>query len=233
MSSTSPRFILASGSPQRKQLLTEAGYRFEVIVPNDSAEDCGICSTGGPAALVTDLALRKAADVASTLASRSKSLSPTLIVACDTVAECAGAVLGKPRDEDHARDMLQRLRGQQQRVFSGVCLWPLGLWQLRPRQMGLRQMGPGQMGLRQVDMTGSIETPQTSLAVTQLRMDAISDSDLEDYLASGLWRGKAGALGYQDRPGWLHLLEGSKSNVIGLPMELLAEQLAQLGLTLD
>jgi len=198
------RLILASSSPQRKDLLREAGYRFEVILPDDSAEDCGICSTGGPAALVTDLALRKAADVARTIVDNDQANTASLIVACDTVAECAGAVLGKPRDEDHARDMLQRLRGQDQRVFSGLCLWPINL-------------------------TSSSETPQTHLAVTELHMDPISDADLEDYLASGLWRGKAGAFGYQDRHGWLHILDGSVSNVIGLPMELLAEQLRQFG----
>jgi len=197
----SPHLILASSSPQRKQLLTAAGYRFEVIVPDDSAENCGICSTGGPAELVTDLALRKAANVARKMADADNANTPSMIVACDTVAECAGAVLGKPRDEDHARDMLERLRGQQQRVFSGLCLWPLGF-------------------------AGG---PQTHLAVTELRMDPISDADLEDYLTCGLWRGKAGAFGYQDRHDWLHILSGSESNVVGLPMELLAEQLACYG----
>ncbi len=201
----SPRLILASGSPQRKLLLAQAGYCFDVIVPHDSAEDCGICSTGGPAAFVTDLALRKAADVARTLADVNKANTPSIILACDTVAECAGAVLGKPRDEDHARVMLHQLRGQQQRVYSGLCLWPLGLKE-------------------------EINTPQTHLAVSELSMDPISDANLEEYLASGLWRGKAGAFGYQDRPGWLHLIKGSESNIIGLPMELLAEQLENLKL---
>ncbi len=199
------RLILASGSPQRKQLLAQAGYCFEVIVPDDSAEDCGICSTGGPANLVLDLALRKAADVARTLAERNVVNSPCIILACDTVAECAGAVLGKPRDEDHAQDMLRQLRGQHQRVFSGLCLWPFGFENLE-------------------------SPPQTHLAVTELRMDPISDDDLDEYLASGLWRGKAGAFGYQDRHGWLHVLKGSESNVVGLPMELLAEQLDKFDL---
>ncbi len=200
---TSVRLILASGSPQRERLMTDHGYRFEVIVPDDSAEDCGICTTGGPAGLVTELALRKAADVARQLAKSDQAADPSVIIACDTVAECEGAVLGKPSDDAHARDMLNRLRGRDQRVFSGLCLWPIGL--------------PAGHG-----------SPTTHLAVTELRMDPISDEDLEDYLDSELWRGKAGAFGYQDRHGWLHILEGSESNVIGLPMELLAEQLSNL-----
>lgn len=200
--------------------MTEAGYTFEVIVPDDSAEECGICSTGGPAELVVELALRKAADVAGSLAdsetaSDSEAMSPALIIACDTVAECQGAVLGKPRDEDHAHGMLQQLRGQHQRVLSGLCLWPINI--------------PLPVSEGQGEGFPAANTPQSFLAVTELRMDPISDEDLDEYLASGLWRGKAGAFGYQDRQDWLHVLKGSESNVIGLPMELLSEELKKFG----
>jgi septum formation protein len=103
--------------------------------------------------------------------------------------------------------MLQQLRGQKHRVFSGLCLWPINL------------------GVEPSNRAGPNDAPQTHLAVTELRMDPISTADLDDYLASGLWQGKAGAFGYQDRHGWLSILQGSESNVIGLPMELLVEQL--------
>ena len=56
-------------------------------------------------------------------------------------------------------------------------------------------------------------------------MDQFADADVDEYLLSGEWEGKAGAFGWQDRPGWLRIVEGSESNVIGLPMELLAELL--------
>jgi nucleoside triphosphate pyrophosphatase len=197
-----PRLILGSGSPQRQRLLTEAGYEFTVINPGEAAE-CGICSTGGPASLVAELALRKAADVAGKLAVREVGGPPmgSLIIACDTVAECGGAVLGKPSDEEHARAMLRLLSGQVHRVYSGLCLWPHQIAQpARPIE--------------------------TRIAVTELRMDRLSEANLEDYLASGLWRSKAGAFGYQDRAGWLHILAGSEANVIGLPIELLEEMLA-------
>ncbi len=192
-----PPLILGSGSPQRHRLMTEAGYRFEVVVPGEAAE-CGICSTGGPAALVADLAIRKAADVAGQLGGREEA---SLVIACDTVAECGGAVLGKPRDEEHARDMLRQLSGTVHRVYSGLCLWPHRISQ-------------------------PVRPIETRVAVTELRMDPLADADLEEYLASGLWRGKAGAFGYQDRVGWLHVVKGSEANVIGLPTELLAEMLA-------
>jgi septum formation protein len=194
-----PRLILGSGSPQRQRLLSEAGYAFEVVAPGESAE-CGICSTGGPATMVGDLALRKAADVAGQLVVRKEG-TPALIIACDTLAECGGAVLGKPNDEVHAGAMLRQLSGQVHRVYSGLCLWPYQI----------------------VDPVRPIET---KIAVTELQMDQVADVDLEEYLASGLWRGKAGAFGYQDRVGWLHILSGSEANVIGLPLDLLAAMLA-------
>ena len=63
--------------------------------------------------------------------------------------------------------------------------------------------------------------------VTTLVMKPIRDSQLMDYLASDAWIGKAGAFGYQDRTGWLEIIEGSESNVVGLPMELLDTMLAE------
>jgi septum formation protein len=122
-----------------------------------------------------------------------------IVVACDTIAECQGQKLGKPLDEGQARQMLRLLSGREHRVYSGLCLWP------RPRGV-----------------------PRVEVDVTVLRMDPLDEASLEDYLASGQWEGKAGAFGYQDRLGWIHVLSGSESNVVGLPMERLARMLAEL-----
>ncbi len=70
--------------------------------------------------------------------------------------------------------------------------------------------------------------PLIRVAVTKLRMDKLTNAQLDEYLASGQWEGKAGSFGYQDRLGWVHIVEGSESNVVGLPMELLAEMLAEI-----
>lgn len=199
---TSLKIILASGSPQRQQLLRQLGLEFEVVKPDESAE-CGICSSSGPAGLVMELAISKAADVAARLQAEN---SPVLLIACDTLAECDGEVLGKPRDEDHAGQMLKKLRGRTHRVYSGLCLWPMNV--------------PG---------VGSL--PATRVAVSTLKMDDLPDGEIDDYLTTGLWRGKAGAFGIQDRVGWLEIVEGSESNVIGLPLELLHEMLAEHGIS--
>jgi septum formation protein len=183
--------ILASGSPRRRELLTEAGYEFDVVVPSESAE-CGMCSKESPEELVARLARQKAADVAL-------RIDHGLIIACDTVADCEGQILGKPANDDHARRMLQMLSGREHRVLSGLCLWPV----------------PG-------------GAAQTRVAQTRLRMDQLTPLQIDEYVASGLWEGKAGGFGYQDRLGWLHVLSGGESNVVGLPLELLAEMLEKL-----
>jgi septum formation protein len=188
------KLILASGSPRRRQLLAEAGYEFDVVAPADDVE-CGVCSQNGPAGLVTDLAYRKAAAVRQ----RLELPQPAILVAADTVAECDGMVLGKPRHLDDARAMLRLLRGRLHRVLTGICVWPLDRAE-----------------------------PRIEVAVTRLRMDHLPDVAIEEYLATGQWEGKAGAFGYQDRLGWVRVESGSESNVVGMPMELLAQMLAEM-----
>src|SRR6185436_19873590 len=97
MSTPHPPIILASGSPRRRELLQQAGYNFTVVPPAEDVE-CGVCSESGPAGLVAELAYRKAAAVRELL--QAQSSSPPLILAADTLAECDGFILGKPRDED-------------------------------------------------------------------------------------------------------------------------------------
>jgi septum formation protein len=185
-----PELILASQSPRRRELLVEAGYRFTVIPPQDGAE-CGVCSGETPPQLVARLAFQKAADVA-------QRCQAGLILACDTVAEYQGQILGKPRDVDHARQMLNTLRGTVHHVYSGLALWEAG----------------GAYRNVRVDST-------------RLRMSPLTDQQIEDYLLSGEWEGKAGAFGYQDGHDWLQIQAGSESNVVGLPMELLANMIRE------
>ena len=129
----------------------------------------------------------------------ARRLSEGLVLGCDTVVECCGRILGKPADRDDARRILLTLRGQEHSVWSGLCLWVV----------------PG-------------HRCQVRVARTRLRMAPISEEQLEGYLETGGWRGKAGAFGYQDGHDWLEILEGSESNVVGLPLELLAEMIEPL-----
>ena len=128
-----------------------------------------------------------------------RSVRQGLILGCDTVAECEGQILGKPTDGEHARRMLCTLRGREHRVFSGLCLWNKPLLD-----------------------------PITEVDVTVLRMDPLRDEEIDEYVAGGAWQGKAGGFGYQDRTGWVHIVRGSESNVVGLPMEVLTQMLARI-----
>jgi septum formation protein len=214
----SAHIILASASPRRGELLAEAGYDFQVVPANEDVE-CGVCSEAGPAGLVAELAYRKATAVLQQLRGDARldvaTRKPTFILGADTVAELDGFILGKPRDEADARVMLSRLSSRDHRVLTGICLIRL--------PSSDRQSGNSPDAAERPAFAPTIQ-----VAVTKLRMDLLSDAQLNDYVASGGWQGKAGAFGYQDRLGWVHIVEGSESNVVGLPMELLAATLASL-----
>jgi septum formation protein len=113
------------------------------------------------------------------------------ILAADTVAELDGEVLGKPADRADAERILRRLIGRRHRTWTGLCL-------LRP-------------------------TDRLSLVLAQFSwvvFRKVSEKTLAEYLESGHWEGKAGAYGIQhDNDPFVESLEGSYSNVMGLPVE--------------
>jgi septum formation protein len=185
-----PPFVLASGSPRRRQLLEEAQCRFEVIPPDDGAE-CGFCSGESPIAFVARQAFLKTQDVA-------RRFQQGLYLGADTVAECDGQILGKPRDEDHARRMLEMMRGKSHFVHTGVVLWH------RPSDQQIKRT-----------------------ATSRLVMAPLTDAQIDEHIESNAWIGKAGAFGFQDGINWVHLIDGSVENVVGLPLEILSEMFKQ------
>jgi septum formation protein len=110
------RLILASASPRRRQLLTEAGYDIEVD-PSDVDEPEPGPGTD-PAAYVAGLAWKKAAAVA-----RRRS---GLILAADTVGAVAGQILNKPVDRADAERMIRLQEGRDSDVLTGLCLYHAG-----------------------------------------------------------------------------------------------------------
>lgn len=109
-----PRLILASLSPRRKLLLTEAGYTFEVI-PSDVDEpepDPGAC----PREYVSRLAWKKAKAVA-------EGLKEGLILAADTTCWVEGEILNKPVDRADAERMIRLQEGRDTEVMTGLCLY--------------------------------------------------------------------------------------------------------------
>ena len=112
-----------------------------------------------------------------------------LILAADTVVGVGRRVLGKPADEAEARRFLDLLSGRRHRVITAVCL---------------RRPGGGR----------SERVVETVLALQRL-----TAAQIEDYVASGEWRGAAGGYQIQKRAeAFVRFLSGSHSNVVGLPL---------------
>ncbi len=112
------RVILASKSPRRKEILSMLGVQFEIL----SADTNESSDIKDPEALVCELALRKGRAVRELLVRRGEWNDETLIIASDTVVALEEQILGKPRDDAHASEMLRALSGKDHRVISGVAL---------------------------------------------------------------------------------------------------------------
>lgn len=109
-----PFFILASASPRRRQLLTDAGYRFEVD-PSDVEEPEPGPGTS-PRDYVAQLAWKKAAAVA-------RRRGEGLVLAADTACAVGGEILNKPVDRDDAERMIRLQEGRDSDVLTGICLY--------------------------------------------------------------------------------------------------------------
>lgn len=183
------RIVLASRSPQRRDLLERAGVHFDVI---DSAAD--ELTAGAPDQLVVANALIKARAVAAQL-----DLAETLVIGADTVVVVDGDVLGKPRDAAEAREFIAHLAGHEQHVYSGIAV-----------------LGPGVM-------------VRTAVESTMIRFRALTDQEIDDYVATGEWQERSG--GYAIQRGAAALVEemrGDESNVVGLPVDRLFDLAPEL-----
>ncbi len=184
-----PHLILASGSPRRRELLTQAGYRFDVVLPPD----------GEPEELASDTSPESRAEALSYFKARSVAnvVGTGVVLAADTVVALGDEVFGKPADIDDARRILGTLAGTTHRVITGFTLLEAD-------------------GRRRV----------IGHDVTTVRMRPMPDVLMERYLASDAWRGKAGAYGIQDHSDpFVERVEGSYTNVVGMPMERISELL--------
>jgi septum formation protein len=192
------RLILASASAARRDLLTRAGYRFDVVpAPIDEPTGAGFTD---PRTFVQHVAWSKAAAVAPRV-TVGIGETPSLILAADTVGWLHGQPIGKPADETDARRILRLLAGTEHELWTGVCLW--------------RQPDDIQLAWQEV---------------SRVRMTPMNDAALENYLQSRQWQGCSGAYAIQeDHDPYVRVVQGSITNVIGLPMESLGPRLHCLG----
>lgn len=195
--------LLASGSPRRKELLAQIGVVFSVC-PMDIDETQYPEET--PEEYVKRLSLEKA--------QAALALNPeAVVVGADTSVVLNGKVLGKPESDAQAKSMLRLLSGRTHQVITGVALI---------RHQGTEQ--DNQQG-NQKDNGHQI---QNAVVTTVVSFLPISDEQIDQYVATKEPEDKAGSYGIQGKAAvFVERIEGSYSNVVGLPLEKIAQMLRQ------
>lgn len=174
------KIILASGSPRRAQLLRMIGLQFEVM-ESRVPEDLNLPEE--PVAHVVELSRRKALEVA-------KRVEEGIIIGADTIVVLEEAILGKPTDQEEAKDMLSRLSGKTHRVYTGFTLLEVP---------SLRSLSDWE--------------------VTEVKFRELEPWEIEEYVRSGSPLDKAGAYGIQDRSAvFVERINGCYYNVVGFPL---------------
>lgn len=111
------KIILASASPRRRELLTQIGLEFQVVVSNVEEK----VTATVPAAVVEELSAQKAEGVLEMIGEQD-----CLIIGSDTIVAVDGQILGKPKDAEDAKRMLRMLQGRAHEVYTGVTVLRVG-----------------------------------------------------------------------------------------------------------
>ncbi len=189
---TTERLILASASPRRRELMTQAGYAFDVVVAD--VDEAALPTAGrDPVRQAEFLALAKARDVARRYPDR-------IVIGADTVVDFQGRTIGKAADAADAARITRMIFSAPHRVITGLAL----LWVQR-----------------------NIEIVRSDITIVYPR--PMTPEQLDRHIAGGTWEGKAGAYAIQEGgDAFIDHIDGSFTNVIGLPMELLERLLDDL-----
>lgn len=199
------RYILASASPRREELLKKTGISFEII-PSSIEEK--ITKTV-PSDIVMELAAQKAHAVfrafrPSRTDSRTsgKSSESLTVIGADTIVVYRGEILGKPADKSEAYDMLSMLSDRTHQVYTGVSL---------------------------ITEYHGETTVNTFYEKTDVTFYPVHKDDLRVYVESGDPLDKAGAYGIQgDFAIHVKEIKGDYNNVVGLPLGRLYQELQQI-----
>jgi len=202
------RLVLASASPRRAELLHAAGFTFEILaVDLDERVRAGEAAPAYVERLARDkagAALQRFEERAQRLCHGPEraALDDLVVLGADTAVVVEGTILGKPRDDRDGAAMLAALSGRRHDVLTGVCL----------------RSSSGERG--RVETTG-------------VYMSVLSTDDIAWYVASGEGRDKAGGYAVQGLASrFVTRIEGSYSNVVGLPIatvSMLVRELASVG----
>ena len=192
MKKTKSPFILASNSPRRSILLNQIKLEF-TVTPARIREE--ILKSERPADYVKRIALKKGEKVASEYPDRT-------VIAADTIVVLQDKILGKPKSQKMAKEMLRELRGKEHKVITGVSVINKS---------------------KNKALCRSIETRVT--------MKPFSNEEIDSYVKTKEPLDKAGGYGIQEKGAVLvDSIKGSYTNVVGLPLEALWEMLKETGL---
>ena len=209
------KIILASASPRRRELLTQIGLDFDIVVSETEEK---ITSTE-PAKVVEELSAQKAEAVWEKLCSTAASqgsvtnaerldegsevfeseqtsgettMTDTLVLGADTVVACDGKILGKPADTEAAAAMLTMLQGRGHEVYTGVTI----LYEEDGEKKAL-----------------------TFHEKTTVHFYPMTEEQIREYVATGDPMDKAGSYGIQGFCArYIRGIEGDYNNVVGLPV---------------
>lgn len=116
------KYILASASPRRKDLLAQIGISFEIMV----AEGEEVITKTHPSEIVEELSYKKAIEVADRYEASGTVNKTTVVIGADTIVALGQEIMGKPKDEADAMRMLKLLQDNTHQVYTGVTLVILG-----------------------------------------------------------------------------------------------------------
>lgn len=191
------QIVLASGSPRRKEILAQVGIDFTVCISNKEE----ITSETSPERVVMELSKMKANDVAKQYPEN------TIIIGSDTIVAYKNKILGKPKNELHAKEMLSMLSGESHEVFTGVTI------------------------IIKKDSGDVIE--RTFYEVSRVTFSKLTEEDIMDYIASKEPMDKAGAYAIQGIfAKHVTRIEGDYYTIVGLPIARLYEEGKKLGVDL-
>ncbi|XP_063491552.1 probable bifunctional dTTP/UTP pyrophosphatase/methyltransferase protein isoform X5 [Symphalangus syndactylus] len=198
------RVVLASASPRRQEILSNAGLRFEVF-PSKFKEKLDKASFATPYGYAMENAKQKALEVANRM--HQKDLrTPDVVIGADTIVTVGGLILEKPVDKQDAHRMLSLLSGREHSVFTGVAIVQCSS---KDHQLDTRV--------------------SEFYEETKVKFSELSEELLWEYIHSGEPMDKAGGYGIQALGGMLvESVHGDFLNVVGFPLNHFCKQLVEL-----
>lgn len=190
MESNKFNLILGSASPRRKELLSMLKVPFSIM----SSDILEVSNAVIAERHVEDLSLQKLLAVKDDIDFKQKDFYP-FIVSFDTIVVLNNEILGKPRNIKHAKEVLLKLSGQTHQVYTACSLFMAK------------------------DVVHGDDVTRTFSCKTDVTFAKIDEDLLENYLATGESLDKAGAYGIQGKAiSFIEKIDGSYSNVVGLPL---------------